>query len=79
MGFNDRVSLVCLADSLDSFDLQVVMPAEADLDQNRISVLLPVSLAVIGRRRGEQVSWDTPHGPREMKITGVSKLEEVTA
>ena len=49
------------------------MPAEADLDQDLISVLTPIGLAVLGRRIGERISWETPAGTREMTITAVRK------
>jgi transcription elongation GreA/GreB family factor len=53
VGFDDRVSLVSPLDSRDYFNLRIVMPEDADVDQDLISVLLPVSLALIGRRCGE--------------------------
>ena len=77
VGFNDRVSLVSPRDSRDYFNLQIVMPAESDPDQERISVLLPLSLGVIGRRCGETVSWEGPCGLREMRIIAVKKFEEM--
>jgi len=77
VGLNDRVSLVSPRDSRDYFNLQIVMPAESDPDQERISVLLPLSIGVIGRRCGETVSWEGPCGLREMRIIAVTKFEEM--
>jgi regulator of nucleoside diphosphate kinase len=79
VGFYDRVSLVSATDSRDYFNLQIVMPKDANPDEEQISVLLPVSLAVIGRRCGENVTWDTSHGIREMRIIAVNKYENAVA
>lgn len=74
-GFGDRVSLVSPVDARDSFNLTVVLPSEEDVDHERISILQPVSLAVIGRSCGDVVEWETPAGHREMKIAAVAKSD----
>ena len=79
IGFNDRVSLVSPLDSRDFFNLQIVMPADADADQDLISILLPISLALIGRRCGANVTWEGPRGMREMRIVAVTKCEKMAA
>lgn len=76
VGINDRVSLVSPKDSHDYFNLQIVRPAEANADEDLISVFLPVSLAILGRRNGDIVTFEGPRGPREMRIVSVAKCEE---
>ena len=76
VGFEDRISLVSPADSRDYFNLQVVMPRDEDIDADRISVLQPVSMAVLGRRCGENVAWETPAGSREMRIIAIDKAAQ---
>lgn len=78
IGLNDRVSLVSPTDPTDTFDFQIVMPAESDPDEDRVSVLLPVSLAAIGRRVGELVSWECPRGLRLMHVASVEKSGHLT-
>ncbi len=73
VAFYDHVSLESPADPLDSFDLQVVMPSEADIDKNLIPIVLPVSLSVLGRRRSDEIHWETPGGSRRMKIVALQK------
>jgi len=77
IGLNDRVSLVSPTDSSDTFDFQIVMPAESDLDEDRISILFPVSLAALGRRHGEIIMWECPRGIRQMRVTSVEKLDQL--
>ncbi|HVJ45169.1 MAG TPA: GreA/GreB family elongation factor [Luteolibacter sp.] len=72
-GFNDEVVLASLADEKDDFVFRVVMPAEADPAEDRVSVLTPVSLAVIGRGIGTVVAWEANGGLREMKIVSINK------
>lgn len=73
VGLYDRVTLVSPTDSRDWYKLEIVFPLEADVDEDRISVLAPVSLAVLGRKDGDRVSWNTPAGSRTMKIIAVQK------
>ena len=40
----------------------LVLPADADPSRGRISVLSPIGLALLGRRRGAVVSVQTPNG-----------------
>ncbi len=77
IGLNDRISLVSPTDPSDTFDFQIVMPAESDLDEDRISILFPVSLAVLGRRLGEIVTWECPRGTRQMRVASVGKSSQL--
>lgn len=63
-------SRVCLHD-LDSkcdLDYTLVFPAEADLESNRISVLAPVGMAMIGYRAGDTIRWKVPAGLKRLKV-----------
>lgn len=73
IALGDQVTLVSPADSRDWYKPEIVMPADANLDEDLISILTPVGLAVLGRRIGEQVSWELPSGTRQMTITAVRK------
>jgi regulator of nucleoside diphosphate kinase len=73
VALGDRITLVSPLDSGDWYKPEIVMPAEADLDQDLISVLTPMGVAVLGRRIGDRISWETPAGPREMTIASIRK------
>lgn len=77
VGFHDRITLVSPTDSRDFFNLEIVMPDGADIDHDRISVQMPICLATLGRRCGENVSWPAHGGTREMRIISVVKQELV--
>lgn len=42
--------------------VQIVMPAEADIDAGRISALSHVGAGLIGLREGESILWPDPSG-----------------
>lgn len=69
----DRVTLVSPVDSRDWYKPVIVLPHHADVDADRISILTPMGLAVLGRKTGDRVGWETPAGSRLMTITGVVK------
>lgn len=73
VGFGDRVVLAAPGDPRDNFVLTICMPRDADVDHDRISVLAPISLAVLGRSAGDGVAWETPVGKRKMTIMSISK------
>lgn len=44
--------------------IQLVPPSQANLSQNRISILTPLGMALIGYRQGQTISWEMPAGKR---------------
>ena len=79
MGLFDEVTLVSPSDSRDYFKLAIVMPHKADVDSDLISISMPISLAVFGKKSGDLVRWETPYGTREMRIVALKKHEQLPA
>jgi regulator of nucleoside diphosphate kinase len=52
--------------------MKMVIPKEADLAQNKISVFSPLSVALIGFKEGATVDWELPGGLRKIKILKVT-------
>ncbi|MCW1924800.1 GreA/GreB family elongation factor [Luteolibacter arcticus] len=75
----DRVLLVSPDDPRDWYELELVMPHDADVDADRISLLTPLGLALLGQRKGAIVAWEVPAGMREMKIESIVKLASALA
>ena len=66
-------SVVRLRD-LDSHEVEeyeLVYPAEADIEQNRISVLAPIGTAILGYRVGDVIEWPVPAGLRRLQLRKV--------
>ncbi|HYC28292.1 MAG TPA: GreA/GreB family elongation factor [Chitinophagaceae bacterium] len=56
-------------------EFTIVMPAHADMHQNKISILTPMGAALIGFRKGEEVQWKVPAGLKRFRILDVSNKE----
>lgn len=56
-----------------TMNFQLVLPHQANLNQNRISVLSPLGVALIGFRQGMTVEWVLPGGLKKLQINRVEK------
>ena len=54
---------------------QIVPPEKADLKNNRISVLAPMSLALFGYAEGDEFEWQFPVGIKPIKILEVINFQ----
>ncbi|MFA7468071.1 MAG: GreA/GreB family elongation factor [Desulfotomaculaceae bacterium] len=54
---------------------QLVMPKESDVKTNKISVLAPMGLAVVGYAEGDSVVWNFPNGEQQLTILNVEQSE----
>jgi regulator of nucleoside diphosphate kinase len=64
---NSKVLLKDL-DSGEEMIYTLVYPADADLMENKISVLAPVGTAILGFRKGDMVNWKVPGGLVRLKV-----------
>lgn len=58
-------------DSGEIEEYELAYPEEADLNQNRISVLAPIGTAILGYRLDDNIEWPVPAGLRRLKIEEV--------
>ncbi|MEO8719927.1 MAG: GreA/GreB family elongation factor [Ginsengibacter sp.] len=54
--------------------LTIVLPQKADIKQKKVSVLAPIGTALIGFKKGHEVSWEVPSGKKNFRIIDVSNL-----
>lgn len=59
------------ADELWTFTL--CFPEDADIRENRISILSPVGTAIVGCRVGDVVDWPVPSGTVRIRIESVTQ------
>ncbi|WP_035649145.1 GreA/GreB family elongation factor [Flavobacterium sp. ASV13] len=59
--------------------IQIVLPSSADLKQSKISILAPLSVAIIGFKENDQVDWELPAGIKTLKIIAVDNSEVHTS
>lgn len=48
----------------DRREITLVYPKQADIDRNKVSVLVPVGTALLGVRIGQSIDWDMPSGAK---------------
>ncbi len=58
-------------ESGETVDFTLVFPSEANIDEEKISVLAPIGAGMLGYRVGDQFEWKVPGGLRRMKVTKV--------
>lgn len=51
--------------------IQIVMPSQSNLKEGKVSVLAPLSIAIIGFKENDQVDWLLPSGNKVLKIITV--------
>ncbi len=49
----------------------MAFPGDADIDQNKISVLAPIGTAMLGYRVGGTLEWEVPAGLRRLKVKAI--------
>ena len=49
----------------------LVFPSDADIQQNKISILAPIGTAIFGYRAGDRVDWLVPAGKRKVRIQDI--------
>ena len=57
--------------------LQLVIPTERDVNNNKVSILAPMGAALIGYAEGDTIIWDFPGGRHHLKIAHVNQEETV--
>ncbi|MEO8358735.1 MAG: GreA/GreB family elongation factor [Vicinamibacteria bacterium] len=55
-------------DSDEKFRFQVVFPLAANTAARKFSVLAPLGMAVLGRKVGEEFTWEVPSGVRRLRV-----------
>ena len=70
VAFGARVTVVDL-DTGGEATYRIVGEHEADTDKGLISIRSPIARALMGRTSGDDVSFATPKGQREIEITAI--------
>ncbi len=68
---NSKVSVLDLA-THEVIEFSIVMPDQADSRRNKISILTPMGIALIGFRKAEEVHYRVPLGLKRFRILDVN-------
>ena len=53
-------------------NIQIVMPSQSNIKDGKVSILAPLSVAIIGFKENDEVEWQLPTGIKNLKIITVS-------
>ena len=67
---NSRVVVKDLENG-ESSEYTLVFPEQANIEQGRLSVVSPIGTAILGYAKGDVITWQTPGGPRQIKIVDI--------
>src|SRR6476469_2792578 len=67
---NSRAALLDL-ETAERMEFTLVYPADANIEEGKISVLAPLGAAMIGYRVGDEFRWSVPYGERRLRVTAV--------
>jgi regulator of nucleoside diphosphate kinase len=65
---NSRAELLDLQTG-ERMEFTLVLPADENVHDGKISVLAPLGTAMLGCRVGDEFVWHVPHGLRRLKVT----------
>lgn len=64
---NSKVS-VTDTQSGETMTYTLVFPSAANISENRLSILAPLGMALLGYRKGDIIEWPVPSGVRKLKV-----------
>jgi regulator of nucleoside diphosphate kinase len=64
---NSRAQLLDL-DTNERMEFTLVFPAQADIEEGKISILAPLGTAMLGYRVGDEFEWAVPYGYRRLRV-----------
>jgi regulator of nucleoside diphosphate kinase len=67
---HSRAYLIDL-DTEEKVTFTLVFPPEANVEEEKISVLAPIGAGMLGYRVGDEFEWNVPQGVRRMKVAKV--------
>lgn len=56
----------------------LVFPQAANISENKLSILAPLGIALIGYRKGDIIEWPVPSGIRKLKVDDIIYQPEAT-
>ena len=62
------------ANTKQQMKVQIVMPSQSNLKEGKVSILAPLSVAIIGFKENDEVEWQLPSGIKTLKVISVTNL-----
>jgi regulator of nucleoside diphosphate kinase len=59
-----------------SFRFQLVLPAEANFKEHKVSVFAPIGVALLGYTIGAEIQWEMPDGLKTFQIVSCETVQK---
>lgn len=59
-------------DTKKQMKFQIVLPSQVNIKESKYSVLVPLSVAIIGFKANDQVDWELPAGNKTLKVIALN-------
>lgn len=69
----DTIVTIQDEETAQEFTFHLVTPEEANMRLNKLSVLAPIGIALLGYTSGARVDWEMPTGVKKFKVIRVSR------
>lgn len=70
VGLNSEVIIHDMVSSK-KVNFKITLPTMANIKEKKISILAPISIALLGFKSGDQIEWKMPGGIKKIKIIDV--------
>lgn len=67
---NSRVTITDM-DSGEKMNYTLVFPSAANINENKLSILAPLGIALLGYRKGDVIEWTVPSGVKNFLIDDI--------
>ncbi|NJN26661.1 MAG: transcription elongation factor GreAB [Cyclobacteriaceae bacterium] len=67
---NSKVKLY-IKENKQNINVSLVLPSQANIKENKISIYSPMGAAIIGYEKGDEIAWEVPAGLKTIKIVDV--------
>lgn len=64
---NSKVNVTDI-ESGEKMTYMLVFPSEANISKNKLSILAPLGMALLGYRKGDIIEWTVPSGIKKLKV-----------
>jgi regulator of nucleoside diphosphate kinase len=67
---NSRVSITD-TESGEKMIYTLVFPSKANIAENKLSIMAPLGMALLGYRKGDIVKWTVPSGVKKLRVDDI--------
>lgn len=75
IGINSEVSILDVK-SGNTMQFKITLPSLANMKEKRVSIFAPISIALLGFKKGDLIEWQMPGGIKQLKVKKVVNITD---